>query len=133
MSGLGELASVLAVIGAAQGAGKQSIKLLRRLKHASAEFDQLCEEMDQIHIVLDSIKAIATGITVVPVGLSDLIERAKQNMLAVDILVQYELSKPNNEVDKSAWVLSCTKAQDLMRKLYDIRSNITTLLTAVTL
>ena len=132
MDPLSITAGVIAVVGAAQDAGKSSLKFLRTVKNAPGELQDLIHEVDQIEAVLEDVKDAVESSQRSSRALNLLLERAKEKLVELDKLIHYELVKPKEvvRVDRVAWATHQKHVVRLREELRNIRHDITAVLAA---
>ncbi|KAI9881095.1 MAG: hypothetical protein M1830_008253 [Pleopsidium flavum] len=138
MDPLSVTASVLTVVGAA-GAVLKSLKKLSSFRRAPEEVHELIDEVSDLQTVLRDIETFLQerrendrSLHRV-LGLSVLLERAKDKLLELDSIIHYRLinhqhSDSGFEVARSKWVGEKTAVASIQQALRDIRLNLTTAL-----
>jgi hypothetical protein len=136
MDPLSITASILAIVGAAQQATK-GVGKLRSLRNAKGDFSALLNELADLQTILAQATALshdldARGSDGAVIGLKSLLKGALAQVLELDQMIQYNLSKPElddtgrNKLDRKGWILNESKVLALQRKLLTTRSNIAT-------
>ncbi|KAI9873434.1 MAG: hypothetical protein M1830_000415 [Pleopsidium flavum] len=138
MDPLSVTASVLTVVGAA-GAVLKSLKKLSSFRRAPEEVHALIDEVSDLQTVLRDIETFLQerrendrSLHRV-LGLSVLLERAKDKLLELDSIIHYRLinhqhSDSGFEVARTKWVGEKTAVASIQQALRDIRLNLTTAL-----
>ena len=136
MDPLSITASILAIVGAAQQATK-GVGKLRSLKHAKGDFSALLNELADLQTILTQVTALSHDLDArrtdgAVVGLNSLLKGALAQVLELDQIVQYNLSKSDLDdagrirLDYKGWIINESKVLALQRKLLTTRSNIAT-------
>ena len=130
-------ASIIAVIGAAEGASRTLAKI-RSLRNAPDELFGLMNEVSDLRIILTSLQIYVTqnlqGPQILHEELSHismLANRGKGKLLEIDQLIQYRLVKPESvtaqiKVSKREWARAKSTIEDFRQSLRDIPLNIVT-------
>ena len=129
-------ASIIAVVGAAEGVTKTLAKI-RNIRNAPEELLALINEVSDLRIILAGIQSYVQNTAASPElqdalqHLTVLINRAKDKLLQLDELVQYRLTKPESvadqiKVSRREWARAKTTIDDFRQSLRDIRINIVT-------
>ena len=129
-------ASIIAVLGAAEGVSKTLAKI-RNLRHAPEELLALINEVSDLRIILGDVQNYVRDNAGFPAlqdtlqHLSVLLNRGKEKLLQLDELVQYRLTKPESvtdqiKVSRREWARAKTTIDTFRQDLRDIRLNIIT-------
>lgn len=136
MDPLSITASVLGILGAVQQANK-GVGKLRSLKHANQDFSFLLNELADLEIVLTQVNSLSQDLDARapdgPAGaLKSHLKRASAQLLELNELVAYNLSKPEPEtgggykVDRVGWLRNEQKILASQKNLLTTRWNIST-------
>ena len=127
-------ASIIAVLGAAEGVAEGILKIYS-LRSAPDKLLALNNEISDLQILIYDVQRYTRSTTQVPQeqvqGLATSIDRAKEKLLQLDELIQFKILKPRIlhdklNISKREW-LKAVKVIDRSRQSSrDIRSNITT-------
>ena len=135
-------ASIIAVVGAAEGVTKTLAKI-RNIRNAPEELLALINEVSDLRIVFGDVQnyiqstersqttsRLATTNEVLQ-HMAILINRAKYKLLELDQLIQYRLMKPESisnhiKVSRREWTRAKTTIESFRQALRDIRLNIVT-------
>ena len=132
-------ASVVGVLGAADKCVKGVAKL-RALKYMSSDLSALVNEIADLQTVLTQIIALSqqlqrNSLDGSVIALKSLLKRAEEQLLALDALVQGELSKPKSKhsgggikVDHLGWTLNKERLASIQQGLRTTRLNLATAL-----
>ena len=133
--GLSFAASLIAVLGAAEGLSK-ALSRIRRLCHASDELLALINEVSDLRIILGDVQNYVIQDGRSPQlsqnhaqHLMVLVDRAKKTLFELDKLIHYHLIKPQQgpiKVAKREWLKATTTIERFRHSLRDIRLNIAT-------
>ena len=138
-------ASIIAVVGAAEGVTKIAGKL-KDIQNAPAELLALLNEVADLTLVLRNVQIFIRSQYSHGHGppipqeqfqhISGLVDRAKDKVLQLEKLIQYKLVKPdstsnNIKVSRQEWTKAKKTIKDFQQNLRDIRLNITTHLTVI--
>ena len=131
-------ASVIAIIGAAEGVTKIFEKL-RNIENAPSELLALFNEVADLTLVLRSVQNFirsqnAHGPQISQdqlQHLSELVDKAKNKVLQLEEFMEYRLVKPdstskNIKVARQEWMKAKRTIKEFKQNLRDIRQNITT-------
>ena len=132
-------ASVITVIGAADSIGK-SLGKVKTLRNAPAEVLALQNEVSDLRIVLDDVNfcvldmgstETSTRITIRLQHLSELVDRAKSQLLQLDKLLHYDIIKPGSldgefKVSRTEWLRAQSAVEAIRQSLRDVKLNIAT-------
>ena len=140
MSGpLSIIASVVTVIGTAEGVSK-TLSTFRRIKNAPNELLALINEVSDLTLILGGVERCFTDDGRRPrlsqqhlQTLSTAINRAKDELLELDKLVQYRLVKPDSvpnkiKVSRYEWTRAKPTIERFRQSLRDNRLNIVTIM-----
>ena len=127
-------ASIIAVVGAAEGVTKTLTKI-KNIRNAPEELLALINEVSDLQIVLGDIQSYTQTMTISPPiqdafqHLSVLIDRARNKLLQLDELIQYRLTKPESavgriKVSRREWATARTTIDNFRQSLRDIKLNI---------
>ena len=128
-------ASVIAVVGAAEGVGK-TINKIRNIREAPNELLALINEISDLKIVLSDIGNHLTRNTSnlqvqeeQSQHMAILLDRAKEQLLRLDGLVQYRLVRPEStsqkvRISRQEWVKATSTIKKFRDSLRDNRLNI---------
>ena len=128
-------ASVIAVVGAAEGVSK-TIAKVKSIQNASNEALALINEVSDLRIILYDVESYvsqnARWSHSPPEQLdhmTTLLTRAKDQLLQLDKLIQYQLVKPEStdqkiKVSRREWARAKDVIKNFRRSLRDIRLNI---------
>ena len=131
------VASIIAVIGAAEGVSRTLTKI-RNLRDAPDELLALMNEVSDFRIILTGLQTYITQYSQRPQLLveelshiSTLADRGKEKLLQLDQLIQYRLVKPESgltqiKVSKREWARARSTIESFRQTLRDIRLNIVT-------
>ena len=135
-------ASIIAVVGAAEGVGK-TIKKIRNFREAPNELLFLINEISDLRIVLGDIKGNliqnASSIHLQEEQsehLSTLLNRAKEQLLQLDELVQYRLVRSDStsqqvKISRREWARSTCTVKKYQKSLRNARLNIIAYMTVI--
>ena len=135
--GLSFAASIIAVLGAAEGLSK-ALSRVRRLRHAPNELLALINEVSDLRIILGDVQTFAIQNESNPQlsrhhiqHLFVLVDRAKETLLELDKLIHFNLMKPQAsqtqiKVAKREWLKATPTIERFRHSLRDIRLNIAT-------
>ena len=134
MEAFGTATGGIALVGAVADAAKETVKFLRRLKHAPQSLLALTEEVTQLQGVIDVVR-YTCELNLCPTSMPSLLEQAKARLLDLNTLIYSELTKENNpaEADRLAWTRNERRVKELVKGLRNIRNNVVALLSASTL
>ena len=131
-------ASIIAVLGAAEGVTKMVGKL-KSIQHAPTELLALLNEIADLTLVLRHVQNFVRSQSArSPISnqdqfqhLSTLIDKAKEKVLRLDELIEYRLVKPDStpqsiKILRLEWVKARRPLKDFQQSLRDIRQNIST-------
>ena len=130
-------ASIIAVVGAAEGITKTLAKF-KSIRNAPDELLALINEVSDLNIILSNVQSYIIHNTQKPQisqeelqNISTLINRAKEKLLELDQLIQYQLVKPESipdrlKVSRREWLRARGTIEKLRQSLRDIRLNIVT-------
>ena len=130
-------ASIIAVLGAAEGVSKTLAKI-KSLRHAPNEILALINEVSDLRIILGEVERYIIRDASRPSPsneqlqtMSTLVEKAKQSLLELDQLVQYRLLKANSRlaaprVSRHEWAAAKHVIERFRQGLRDTRLNIVT-------
>ena len=133
------IASVITVIGAAEGVSKM-LSRLRRIKNAPNEILALINEVSDLTLILGDVERCFTDEGRRPRlsqdhlrTLSTAINRARDKLLELDKLIQYRLVKPdsvpdNLKVSRYEWASAKPTIERFRQSLRDTRLNIVTVM-----
>ena len=133
-------ASIIAVVGAAEGVTKMIAKI-RNIRNAPEELLALINEVSDLRIIFGDVQHYlqnAQRCQSMPRVFTDLTElhhmfilinRAKYKLLELDELIQYRLTKPESiadhvKVSRREWARSKTTIEGFRQSLRDIRLNV---------
>lgn len=123
-------ASVITVIAAVDSVAKLLAKI-RSIKNAPDELFALNNKVSDLRIILGDIEGYAlqnlrTSQQEQLQHMRHLLDRAKDSLQDLDILIQYRLVKPGNrmQVSRREWAKAITTIKDFRRSLRDMRLNI---------
>ena len=126
-------ASIIAVVGAAEGVTKTLAKI-KSIRNAPDELLALMNEVSDLklvisdiqnHIVIQRAQTPQTELQ----NISTLVKRAKDKLLELDQLIQYRLVKPESDqikVSRREWLRAKAVIERFRQNLRDIRLNIIT-------
>ena len=130
------IASIIAVIGAAEGVTK-TFQKIKNIRKAPSELLALINEVSDLRIVLANTESHLNQNAVTsksqPLNhlqhLAVLLQRAKNQLLQLDELTQYRLIKADSrlesmKVSRREWATSKDTIENFRRSLRDIRLNI---------
>ena len=127
-------ASVIAVIGAAEGVAK-TIARIKNIYDAPEIVLALINEVSDLQVILRDVKIYIVRNTQLPSEklsqLSSLVHRAMEKLLRLDEFIQYRLVKPDSTADqikvsRREWAMATSKVHRFQQELRDIRLNIIT-------
>ena len=136
------IASIIAVVGAAEGVSKTLAKM-KSIRDAPDELLALINEVSDLRIILMDVQSyIAQNLRRPRIAqdelqhMSTLIDRAKEKLLKLDELIQYRLVKPDSianhiKVSKREWVRAKSTIEKFQQSLRDIRLNIVAQMTVI--
>ena len=128
-------ASIIAVVGAAEGVTKTLAKI-KSIRNAPDELLPLINEVSDLKIILSDMQNYITQNTQKPQisqqelrNISTLINRAKEKLLELDQLIQYRLVKPESisdqiKVSRREWLRAKSTIEKFRQSLRDIKLNI---------
>ena len=128
-------ASIIAVVGAAEGVTKTLAKI-KSIRNAPDELLALINEVSDLRIILSDMQNYLTQNTQRPQisqeelqNISTLINRAKKKLLELDQLIQYRLVKPESnshqiKVFRREWLRAKNTIEKFRQSLRDIKLNI---------
>ena len=127
-------ASVIAVVGAAEGVGKTLTKI-KNIRNAPSELFALINEVSDLRIILTDIDSyLSQAITrTQPLDqlqhMTTLLQRAKDRLLQLDELIQYRLIKTDStleriKVSRHKWATARDTIESYRQSLRDVRLNI---------
>ena len=131
------IASIIAVVGAAEGVTK-TLAQLKSIRNAPDELLALINEVSDLKVILSDVQMYVVHNTqrlrifqAELQNLSTLIDRAKTKLLDLDRLIQYRLMKPestSNQIKTSRreWLRARSTVNQFRQALRDIRLNIVT-------
>ena len=134
-------ASIIAVVATAKGIGK-ALGKIKNLSNAPDELLALINEVSDLTVVLDDAESLLTRNIDGPLlsraiqHLGTLLQRAKDILLQLDLLIEYQVVKPGStlkdlKVSRSEWVKSKKKLESYRQRLLDVRLNIMAQLSVV--
>ena len=135
-------ASIIAVLGAAEGVGK-TLKRIKNIYNAPTEVLALINEISDLRIILSDLQGYITQNTTRPQlpseqlrHMSVLLQRAKDRLLELDQLVEYQLLKPESRSDhirvsRREWAKAKETVGRFRQSLRDIRLDIVAQLVVV--
>lgn len=131
MDPLSVAASVIAVVGAAKKAA-QVITLLKTLKNAPEELQELVNEVSRVEAILEDVNSACDNGRRSTAALDLQVQRADAKLLELQILLQYDVvrAKDPAEIDRVSWVRRQGKINNLHKQLSAIRQDITLVLAA---
>ena len=127
-------ASIIAVIGAAEGVGKALAKI-KDIRNAPEDVLALINEVSDLRVILGDVEKStrAAGTTPLPheqlAHMSTLIDRAKDRLLEIDQLIHYQLVKPDTsdiKVSRREWAIARPTIKRFRESLRDVRLNLLT-------
>ena len=126
-------ASIIAVVGAAEGVTKTLAKI-KSIRNAPDELLALINEVSDLKLIISDIQNhIVIQRAQIPQtelqNISTLIKRAKDKLLELDQLIQYRLVKPESDqikVSRREWLRAKAVIERFRQDLRDIRLNIIT-------
>ena len=129
-------ASIIAVVGAAEGIGKTFAKI-RNVRHAPGEVLALMNEVSDLKIILENVERYfvrnaSRGLHIEQLQtLSALVDRAKEYMLELDQLIHYRLLKAHSttaefKVSRYEWAAAKHMVERFRQSLRDVRLNLVT-------
>ena len=130
-------ASVIAVLGAADGANK-ALTRIKNLANAPRKLLDLINEVSDLTLVLDSIETFVKKTDERKQAneehlqhMKTLMDRAKTRLLELDQLIHYHLLKPDStpqriKVSKRKWALAKDTIEEFRRSLRDMRMDLAT-------
>ena len=129
-------ASIIAVIGTAEGIGKTFAKI-RNIRYAPSEVLALMNEVSDLTVILGDVERYFvrdTSRTLNPEllrTLSTLVNRAKEHILELDQLIHYRLLKAHStktefKVSRHEWVAAKHITKQFRQRLRDVRLNLVT-------
>ena len=125
-------ASVIAVLGAAEGVSK-TLARIKSLRHAPTEVLALINEVSDLRIILGEVERYVIRDVSSPVEqlqtMSTLVERAMDSLLELDQLIQYRLLKATSrstepKISRREWAAAKPVIERYRQGLRDIRLNI---------
>ena len=134
--GLSLVASIIAVIGAAEGV-MRTFSRIKSIGHAPDELLALMNEVSDLQIILDDVQSYIRNSQRPQMSqkhlqhLSLFIDRAKVKLLELDELIYYRVLKPegslkNIKLSKKEWLKAVETIDRFRKALRDIRLNIVT-------
>ena len=129
------IASIIAVIGAAEGMSKTLTKI-RNICNAPVEVLALTNEVCDLRVILNDLEGYITQNTLRPQlpqeqlhHISVLLQRARNCLLELDKLIEYRLLKPESrpdqiQVSRREWARVKDIIEKFRQSLRDIRLNI---------
>lgn len=100
-------------------------KLIKKLRHAPKEFEDLLAEVNRFRAFLDHLQNASTTANSrpFPVALTTVVADIKQKLLEIDQMVAYELTTASEEgsVNRTAWARKSVRAKALMDHLRRLR------------
>ena len=135
-------ASIIAVVGAAEGVTK-TLSKIKNMRHAPDELLALINEVSDLRIILSDIHSYIVENTERPQipyerlqHVTIFVNRAKEKLLQLDELIQYRLTKPESVTDqikisRREWARAKTTIERFQQNLRDIRLNIIAQMTVV--
>ena len=130
-------ASIIAVVGAAEGVTKTLAKI-KSIRNAPDELLALINEVSDLKIILRDLQNYVNQNMHRPQisqeeleNISILINRAKDKLLELDKLIQYKLVKPESitdqiKVSRREWLRAKSTIEKFRQSLRDIKLNIMT-------
>ena len=127
-------ASIIAVLGAAEGIGK-TLNKIRNIREAPIELLALINEISDMKVVLsDTGNHFIQNISNMHLQrehsqhMTTLLDRAKEQLLQLDELVQYRLVRPGStsqkvQLSRREWTLATSTVQSFRETLRDTRLN----------
>lgn len=117
------------LLGAATGASKGLYKLIKKVRNAPKEFQELVEEIQQLRIVIHSIQNANIQQVALP-EMSAMILEAKEKLLDIERAVAFRLAKPEDDeqIDRLHWARRSEEAKKLLEDLRKLTSKLTALL-----
>ena len=131
------IASIIAVVGAAEGVAK-TLGKIKTIRNAPDELLALINEVSDLKIILSDIQSYVIHNIQRPQispeelrNISTLINRARDKLLELDQLIQYRLIKPDSvsdqiKVSRREWLRARSTIERFRQSLRDIRLNIVT-------
>ena len=142
MDPLSITASILTIVGAGGALAKRLDRLLD-LRHAPDILHALSNEVTELQNVVQTWDGLArqyqdTSGLPVPAELCETLEKARQNLLALEQLISYELTNTDSrsdlvKLDKSKWIRSDSKIYALQRQIRNDRSSLKNMYARLTL
>ena len=135
-------ASIIAVLGAAEGVNK-TLSKIKSLRHAPNEVLALINEVSDLRLVLGEVERCVIRDASRPSSpieqlqtMSTLVERAKNTLLELDQLIQYRLLKATSrsaelKVSRREWAAAKPVIERFRQGLRDIRLNIVSQLVVI--
>ena len=132
-------ASIIAVIGAAEGVSKGFSKI-KDIRKAPSDLLALMNEVSDLSVILGDVESNIRHADRVPLPreqtahMSALIQRAKDRLLELDQLIQFRLVKPATDkikISRREWTIAKPTITKLRESLRDIRLNLLTQMVAM--
>ena len=135
-------ASIIAVVGAAEGVGK-TINKIRNFREAPYELFSLINEISDFRIVLGDIEGnLIQNTSYIQLQaeqsehMSALLDRAKEQLLQLDELVQYQLVRPDStsqqvKVSRQTWARATNTVKTYRKSIRNTRLNIIAYMTVI--
>ena len=134
-------ASVIAVVGAAEGVGK-TLNKIRSIRKAPYELLALINEVSDLRVILVNLEIYLANKTpnLHPQEqtrhMSVFLNRAKEQLLQLDELIQYRLVRPEStsyhiKLSRREWALARSTIKGFRGRLQDIRLNIIAQMTII--
>ena len=136
-------ASIIAILGAAEGVTK-AITSFKHIQNAPTKLLALLNEVADLTVVLRSVQTFVRDQNSQNLSiprdqlkqLSNIVDRAKDEILRLENLIEYSLVKPNStpesiQISSQEWLKAKPKILKFQQSLRDIRLNITTHMTLI--
>ena len=129
-------ASIIAVLGAAEGVAK-ALSKVRSIRKASDEVLALNNEVSNLQVILCDVQGYVRNIPESHISQEHLqhlltfVDQAKEKLLQLDRLIHYDVLKPqslpnNIKISKIEWLKAARTIDEFRRSLRDTRLNIVT-------
>ena len=115
MEPFGAVSGGLEVVSVVTNVGKTSYKVLKRMRNAPQEFQELVDDALELHQLFRNLKDVEFD---QPPGFPhEMVERGRRKLLELNKLIDYKLIKPGDspEVDRKSWARHKAHAQALVQ------------------
>jgi hypothetical protein len=140
MDPLSFTASIVTLLGTVNGVIK-GLSKIRDLRNAPDEFLDLLNEVQEMRLILNTIKSLLLEnqqeerLSLGHQPLAQLCRKAQAQLLEIDKIVEDRLLRPGttDKVERMAWMKQRTKIQDIRNNLRNIRGSLATMLGTLSL